>query len=219
MIRAPQAPSVMLITDPRYPLARMLDAVDAVGRALGPGRLVVQLRDKAAAAPSLEASARSLRAATERVGAMLVINVADQEALRIAIGAGADGVHVPCRDDVIRQVRARIGPSAWVSVPVHADEEVTRAITAGATAVLASPIFETPGKGPPRGVGALVSARTIAGKSLAIYALGGVSPATAAACAKAEADGVAVIRALLDASDPAVVAKALDAPFQAVSGG
>ena len=42
---------------------------------------------------------------------------------------------------------------------------------------------------------------------LAIYALGGVDASNAAACAKAGAYGVAVIRALLEASDAGEVAK------------
>ena len=212
-----RAPSVILVTDPGYALERIEHAIGAVGRELGPGRLLVQLRDKSAPAPVLAEAARVLRSACARAGALFVVNAPDTEALRIATAAGADGVHVPCRRDAVGAALARLGPSAWISTPAHTDGDVTLAAAAGATAVLVSPIFDTPGKGPARGVGALAVARTLAG-DLAVYALGGVSPSRAAACAGAGADGVAVIRALLDAADPAAVARDLDAPFQRPAG-
>jgi thiamine-phosphate pyrophosphorylase len=206
---------VILITDPRYTLVRTVDVIKEVGDVLGPGRLAVQLRDKSAPAPALASAARALRAATERAGALLVLNAPSPEALHVALDVGADGVHVPCRRDAMANVRARLGPSAWLSAPAHTDDDVTVAAAAGATAVLVSPIFDTPGKGPPRGVEALTAARRLGAEALAIHALGGVSTGTAAACANAGADGVAVIRALLEAADPRAVARDLDAPFQA----
>lgn len=209
-------PTVILITDRRYALARILEVVDAAGRALDPGKLVVQLRDKAASPSVLASAARALRPVTERVGARLVVNAPRAEIVHVARDAGADGVHVPCRREAIAAARALFGGDAWISAPAHADDDVKVAVAAGATAALVSPIFETPGKGPARGDGALASARTLVGASaLAIHALGGVTPPRAVACADAGADGVAVIRALLDADDPAAVARALDAAFRA----
>ena len=214
MTRAARPPAVVLITDPRYPLARTVEVIDAVGHALGPGRLLVQLRDKLAEGPALASVARRLRSATESAGALFVVNAATSVARHIARDAGAEGVHVPCRPEALADAGALFGSSGWISAPAHTDEDVTLAAGSGATAVLVSPIFETPGKGSPRGVSALTAARTLAGGTVAIHALGGVSPASAVACAEAGADGVAVIRALLDAADPAAVARALDAPFQ-----
>jgi thiamine-phosphate pyrophosphorylase len=46
-----------------------------------------------------------------------------------------------------------------------------------------------------------------------LYALGGITADRAGGCAKAGADGVAVIRALLDAADPARAARALYDPW------
>jgi thiamine monophosphate synthase len=46
-----------------------------------------------------------------------------------------------------------------------------------------------------------------------VYALGGVDGPRAAACKDAGADGVAVIRALLDADDVTAVASRLAEPF------
>jgi thiamine-phosphate pyrophosphorylase len=211
---------VILVTDPRWSLARVSFVVERAGRALEPGRLCVQLRDKAAPLDALARAARVLRRATAGAGALLVINASTDEALGVAADAGADGVHVP--GGAVAHARAALGEQAFISTPAHTDDEVSLAARAGASAVLVSPIYDTPGKGAPRGTGALVAARALAcgcvrdaraPAVVLVYALGGVDASRAAACAAAGADGVAVIRALLDASDPAAVARLLDAPF------
>jgi thiamine-phosphate pyrophosphorylase len=214
--RTSRAPSVILITDPRWPLARIEEVIENVGRALEAGAFAVQLRDKAASASALARAASTLRTATRRVSARLIINAANTERLRVAADADADGAHVPCRAENI--IEARVFGCAWISTPAHTDEDVATAQMSGADAVLVSPIFESPGKGTPRGVQALSAARALAG-DLAVYALGGVAVPRVAACAAAGADGVAVIRALLDAEDPATTARAFDALFQSRESG
>jgi thiamine-phosphate pyrophosphorylase len=208
-----RAPSVFLVTDPRWPLARLEEVIEAAGGALAPGALAIQVRDKSAAPVDLARTVERLRRVTVRTGALLVVNAATSEALRVAVDGGADGAHVPCRPERISDARTLLGPSAWISTPAHADEDASIAESAGATGVLVSPIFESPGKGPARGVEALVAARAYAAE-LVLVALGGVDASRAATCAAAGADGVAVIRALLDARDPAATARALAAPFQ-----
>ena len=221
---ARRAPSVFLVTDPRWSLARTEDVIERAGHALGPGALAVQLRDKAASLVDLARTARALRAVTARVGALLLVNAPGTPALRVAVEAGADGAHVPCVPEQIAEARTRLGSVSWISTPAHTDDAVAVARDAGATSVLVSPIFETPGKGPPRGVAALAAARSLSlslspspspSRELVVLALGGVEASRAAACAAAGAHGVAVIRALLDADDPAAMARALDAPFRA----
>lgn len=211
-------PTVILVTDPRWSFDHVTQVVERAGRALAPGRLGVQLRDKTAPLDALARVAAVCRRATADAGALLVINAPTHEALRVAADAGADGVHVP--GDAVSLARAALGEQAWISTPAHTDDEVLLAASAGASAVLVSPIYDTPGKGAPRGPGALAAARALAGgcardatAAVLVYALGGVDASRAAACAAAGADGVAVIRALLDASDPAAVARLLDAPF------
>ena len=177
-----------------------------------PGRLAVQLRDKTAATAELARTAAALRAATSRVGALFVVNAPTREALYVAVDVGADGVHVPCHTESIAEARRLVGDCRWVSTPAHTDADVTTAALGGATGVLVSPIFATPGKGPARGPEALTRARSL-GHRVLIYALGGVDASCVSACARAGADGVAVIRAMLDAADPAHLARALAAPF------
>jgi thiamine-phosphate pyrophosphorylase len=212
------APPVVLVTDPSVPFAHTCAVVRAAGAALGAGRLLVQLRDKASPEPVVLARALELRAVTRSVDARLVVN----GPLAVAAAAAADGVHLGGAPEPLATrlaaARAALGPHALVTVPAHDDDDVRTAQACGVTAVLVSPIFATPGKGPPRGVAALSAARVIVGNAAHpwLYALGGVSAETAATCAAAGADGVAVIRALLGlpVHEVGARAEALAAPFR-----
>ena len=198
-------PWVVLVTDPRVPLSRTLEVVRAAAAALGPDRLLVQLRDKEASQDDLLEAARALRKATCEARARLVVNGSSS----VALAAGADGVHFPKTSPtelvhLVRAARGLLGAEAIVTTVAHDDDDVTRASEAGATGVLVSPIFATPGKGAPRGVAALTAARAIVdamrrSPRLLVVALGGVTSQNAAACLLAGAAGVAAIRALYDA--------------------
>jgi thiamine-phosphate pyrophosphorylase len=193
------SPRLILITDPRYPAAHLERVIRAAAEVLPPGALAVQLRDKRP--NELARTASILAPVIAESGALLVIN----GSLDVARAVGARAVHVPCDAASIGAAREAHG---WVSTPTHTDADVSVAADAGASAVLVSPIFETPGKGAPRGVAALVAARERA-RLTRVYALGGVDVSRAAPCARAGAAGIAVIRALLDAPDPGSVARSL----------
>jgi len=207
---AQRAWRVVLVTDPRYDLARTCTVIRAAAATLGGEHVLVQLRDKEADEGSLLESAHELRKATRDVGAQLVIN----GPLAVAARAAADGIHVAGRLTAAKLVstsaaaRELLGGSAIVTTAAHDDDDVRAAVLAGASAVLVSPIFATPGKGPPRGLEALRQARAIVvdaarhGAGVRVFALGGVTAANAAACIEAGADGVAAIRALYEDGPP-----------------
>jgi thiamine-phosphate pyrophosphorylase len=207
---------VVLVTDPRYDLGRTCEALRDAATALGGHRLLVQLRDKEADEASLLATAQALRAATSELGAQLVIN----GALAIARQVAADGIHLPGRRSAAEMAgacaaaREVLGRAALVTVAAHDDDDVRHATLAGASAILVSPIFETPGKGPARGLDALRAARAIVDAArhdppLHVYALGGITGANAAACIEAGADGVAAIRALYEGAERGELLRAL----------
>jgi thiamine-phosphate pyrophosphorylase len=211
-------PGVVLVTDPLRPLEQTARVVRWAAAALGPGGLLVQLRDKVSDAQTLAVTARALREVTREAQAVFVVNGPAVLARAVA----ADGVHLPSVGPLagasllsrVAEVRAVLGAQAFVSAAAHDDDELRAADLAGATAALVSPIFTTPGKGPARGVAAISAARSLVDASrrtppLLVYALGGVTAENAAACRKAGADAVAVIRALYDATgEPAVQAAA-----------
>jgi thiamine-phosphate pyrophosphorylase len=207
------SPVVILVTDPVATIARTIDVIEEASAAIGPGRLAVQLRHKEASPAGLEDAAARLRDVTRRAGALLVVNAFTPDRLALAARIAADGVHVPC--DAVALAGA-LAAHAFVSTPAHTDHEVDVAARAGPHAVLVSPIWSTPNKGAPRGLEALRAARARAHAELRVYALGGVDGSRAAACKEAGADGVAVIRALLDARDVAAEASRLAEPFGGV---
>jgi thiamine-phosphate pyrophosphorylase len=212
VIRRGAWPALVLVTDPAFPDARILAVVLAVGAGLPAGSFAVQLRDRARDRASVASLAARLRERTLGLGVPLIIN----GDAALAQEVGADGVHLGHDAGTVEAARRVAGEAAWISVAAHDDADVARAREGLADAVLVSPIFVTPGKGPPRGTAALGKARALAGRSgaarLGVYALGGVDEGRAELCRAAGADGVAVVRALLAAPDPLGVARALVGP-------
>jgi thiamine-phosphate pyrophosphorylase len=200
---------LVLITDPSFSPAHTDRVIAAVAAAVPRGAFAVQLRDKQATPEAFRARALVLRELTRSLGVELFVNGSAE----VARDVGADGVHVPGGSS-IAEARRILGAEGHVSAAAHDDDDVRRALAEGADAVLVSPVFPTPGKGAPRGLGAIASACAIAAASesqrpLAVFALGGIDGENAKLCFEAGAWGVALIRALLAAADPAVVAMAI----------
>lgn len=197
-------PLVTLITAadvvPEPELMGRLAAVASLPEALR-ARLCVQLRDPALPAGARLALGLRLRQATSALGAALVVN----DRLDLALLLGAEGVHLGRGSVAVEDARALLDRHgrgrAWISVACHDLDDVARAAEAGADAAVLSPIFASPGKGPPLGLAALGEARRAIDaaarteRRIALIALGGVDAGTARACLEAGADGVAAIRA------------------------
>jgi thiamine-phosphate pyrophosphorylase len=146
----------------------------------------VQIRDKDLDDRSLWKISRSARALLPPATRLLVNGRAD-----IALAAGADGVHLPSDGVPPAALRRRFGPGLLLGVSTHRVEEIERARDAGADYATFGPVWETPGKGPPTGTGALARA---AASGLPVYALGGVTIERFGEVAAAGAAGVAAIR-------------------------
>jgi thiamine-phosphate pyrophosphorylase len=146
----------------------------------------VQIREKDLDDRSLWEISRSARALLPPATRLLVNGRAD-----IALAAGADGVHLPSDGVPPAALRRRFGPGLLLGVSTHRVEEVERARDAGADYATFGPVWETPGKGPPTGTGALARA---AASGLPVYALGGVTIERFGEVAAAGAAGVAAIR-------------------------
>ena len=181
-----------------------LEVLARVGRAAGlpleaRGRLSVQLRDPEIPVRALRRFGEALRQATRAVGARLIVN----DRVDLALLLEADGVHLGRRSMAVGDARALLGQGAWISTSAHGIEDVVAAARAGADAALLSPIFASPGKGPPLGPEALGEARAVLareGLSLVVFALGGVTSRNAGLCFAAGADGVAAIRGDVEAT-------------------
>jgi thiamine-phosphate pyrophosphorylase len=121
--------------------------------------------------------------------------------LDVALAADA-GLHAPERHPDVPPGLARL------SRPLHAPAQFTA--RAGAEQLLVSPVFTVPGKGRPWGVEALRAFLDgLPAPPPRLLALGGVDAANAAALKHPRLAGLAVLRVLWDAPDPAAAAAAL----------
>lgn len=190
-----------LVTDRDATASRPLR--DVVSAALRGGATAVQLREKDLDTRKLLDLARELRALTQEYRAHLLIN----DRIDVALAAGADGVHLPSNSFAVTDARRLLGASAIVGVSTHSVEQVRRAAADGADYAVFGPVFDTPAKrryGAPLGLAALHEA--VEASALPIVAIGGIDASNAVAVAATGCAGIAVIRAILSADDPAQAA-------------
>jgi thiamine-phosphate pyrophosphorylase len=174
-----------------------LPAVAAALAVLPYGCAGVQLRQPDAPARALLETARALQAICDRYAAPLLIN----DRADVALAAGASGVHLPARGLSSSDAR-RLGLKL-VGVSAHFPNDVARAARDGADFAVFAPVYDTPGKAA-QGEAALAAACRAA--PIPVLALGGVDETNAARCIAAGALGVACIRSVLGATDPAAAA-------------
>ncbi len=174
---------------------RRLDAV------LEAGATSVWLRAPDATGSELYRTARDLVWRTrERDAALIVGDRAD-----VALSVGATGVQLGFRSPPARKVRPWF--PGWIGVSCHTESELFKAQRGGADYVVLSPLFGVPAKGGP--LGTALFEKLAAQVDLPVVALGGIDGPSADRARAAGACGVAVIRALRDADDPAAAARLL----------
>lgn len=167
----------------------------------------MQLRDKDLSGSALFRLAQRLRVATSRAGALLIVN----ERIDVALAVGADGVHLGGGALPVDVARTLLPAGALIGQSVHGVDE---AAASDADFVFFGPVYDTPAKrafGAPQGVGRLREAVDAA--RVPVIAIGGVDADGVAEVRDAGAAGVAVIRAILGASDPADATRALFEAF------
>lgn len=123
----------------------------------------------------------------------------------VALAAGAEGVQLRAASLAPVDVR-RLNPHWWIGLSVHDLGQAQAAHAAGADYLLVGPVFATathPDRAP-LGVERLAE---IVRLDLPVIAIGGVTRERIAELVAAGVYGVAAIRALWDAADPAVAAR------------
>lgn len=194
--------ALYLITDRRQAPNGQL--IPTVRRALEGGVRAVQLREKDLSAAELLPLAGELRSLTREFGAHLLIN----DRVDVALATGADGVHLGGHSLPAADARRLLGPDNLIGVSTHRIEEIRTAEESGADFVTFGPVWFTPSKAPygePVGLAQLREA--CAATALPVFALGGVRPERVPQALAAGAAGVALISAILAASDPAAAAQ------------
>lgn len=196
--------SVYLVTDRGLLAGRRL--TDVVAAAVAGGVTCVQLREKEASGREFVRIAKELLEVLRPVGVPLIIN----DRVDVAVAADADGAHVGQDDIPAAAARKMLGPDKILGVTVATPEEAAKAAEEGADYVGASAVFATPTKtdtGSPMGIDGL--RRLCMASPVPVVAIGGVNLENAGDMIRAGAAGVAVVRAIMAASDPKAAAQLL----------
>ena len=181
-----------LATDENIETTR-LGILSGVRAAVEAGVHLVQLREKALSARYVYDLAMDLFEITHGSDTRLLINGRAD----IALGAGADGVHLTSRSLPTSTVRERFGKDFLIGVSTHSLDEVRTAERAGADFALFGPVFETPGKAVSRGIDALGNiSKQFPG--FPVVGVGGIDQKNYSLVIEAGAAGFAAIRALND---------------------
>lgn len=211
-----------MATEPAPPLADLL-AVYAVTpdgyepdrheaqlqAAFAAGLRCIQLRDKAASASELRRLALRWRAITSPAGALLIIN----DHAELAAEVDADGVHLGPNDEPLSAIRAR-HPHLLLGGSASSPERALLLAGQGADYLGVGAIFDASATKPDarhhRGPELLGQLRNLRGVGhLPLVAIGGITLHNADRCFAAGAAGVAAVRAILGAPDPAAAVTTL----------
>ncbi len=183
-----------LVTDRHQTAGRPLLSV--VVRAVRAGVRAVQLRERDLPIRGLLALARDLQ--RESPDIKLLIN----DRVDVALGLPCQGAHLRESSLPASVVRGLLAPSQLMGLSVHSIEGAVSAERHGADFVVLGPIYDTPSKrefGPPLGLRILEqAARTVA---IPIFAIGGITAVRAREVRQAGGFGVAVLSAILSASN------------------
>ncbi|MGH9093660.1 MAG: thiamine phosphate synthase [Acidimicrobiales bacterium] len=204
-----------LVTDTT--LCGSVGVAATVAAALAGGVTVVQVRDPQASTRQLLDLAWAVTHELQGTGVPLVVN----DRLDVALAAGADGVHLGQSDlppeDARRLARAAGVGDLLIGWSAATDDDLRRLgeLPAGTVDYLGSgPVWSTSTKDAGPAIGLDRLAAVCRAVSLPVVAIGGVTPANAAACRAAGAAGVAVVSAICGQPDPAAATRAVRAGFE-----
>lgn len=188
---------LLLVTDRKLTQGR--DLLWVLQQALDGGVTAVQLREKDLNGKELFDLAEKSRALCDRYDAQLFIN----DRVDVALAVDAAGVQLGKASMPIETARALLGPGKTIGMSTHFLAEATEAQRSGADFILFGPVYFTPSKavyGQPQGIAAL--REIVENVMLPVYAIGGIKAENLPATLQAGIRGVALIAAIIAASDP-----------------
>jgi thiamine-phosphate pyrophosphorylase len=200
-----QSAHLYLVT---MPSDRLLEKVEA---AVQGGVKIVQYRQKEGADSERIAIAQQLCQICHQYGALFLVN----DRVDIALVVGADGVHLGQQDMPVAIARQILGEDLIIGLSTTSPQELEIAIAAKPDYVGVGPVFATPTK-PGKAASGFEYVRYAAQKlaqnsdpklEMPWYAIGGIDAENLAEVVGAGASRVAVVRSLMQAENPALVAK------------
>jgi thiamine-phosphate pyrophosphorylase len=195
---------LLLVTDRHRTHGRSLPSV--LQQAVEAGLPAVQLRERDLPTSELLRLAQQIRAITSQPAVSLIIN--DRVDLMLALNL--DGVHLRANSLPVAVVRRMAGADRLIGLSTHSLAEVRQANRDGADYVVFGPIFDTPSKrqfGSPVGLEQLAEACRLS--AIPVFAIGGVTGASAPDVLRAGSHGIAVIGSILDREDAAAATRAM----------
>jgi thiamine-phosphate pyrophosphorylase len=171
--------------------------------AIAGGATAIQLRAPELDDVELLPIAREIVDVCRDAGVLCIVN----DRVDVAVAAGADGVHVG-QDDEPEAARAMLGPDRVLGISVR-DADQARAAAAAGADYLGVTVWSTATK-PEAVAGGLDGLSAVAGASpLPVVGIGGIDATNAAEVIHAGAAGVAVISAVVAATEPVMATRAL----------
>ena len=188
--------SLYVILDTDHVLGR--DLRELVSAICSGGATAIQYRAKNEEPASHEMALPLVIDVAEKNGVPLLVN----DHLDLALRFGSRGIHLGCSDLPISSARKRAGESLVIGATVHTPEEALRAADSGADYLSVGSIYPTSTKKDIRVVGLGILETICSGSTLPTVAIGGITLSRIEEVLSRGADGVALISAVLDASDP-----------------
>ncbi|OMQ42796.1 thiamine phosphate synthase [Ensifer sp. 1H6] len=177
------------------------------------GATLIQYRDKTSSTREMIEQARAIGAALSDTGVPFVVN----DRTDVALGSGADGVHLGRDDMDAATARSIMGDTAIIGLTVKNEADAETAIASPIDYACIGGVYETLSKHNPdppvgpEGFARLRATLLAAKPNLPVGAIAGINAQRAADVVAAGADGVAVISTIFVAVDPAAATRELRA--------
>jgi thiamine-phosphate pyrophosphorylase len=180
------------------PSSNLFEIVEA---ALQGGLDIVQYREKSADDVTRIHTADKLNQLCHRYNALFIIN----DRVDLAAAVNADGVHLGQQDMPIATARKILGAQCLIGRSTTNPDEMQRAIQEGADYIGVGPVYETPTK-PGKSAAGLEYVRHAASHAdLPWFAIGGINADNVSDVLSAQAERVAVVRAIMEAENPMLI--------------
>lgn len=174
--------------------------------ALGPAA-ALHVRDRGAPVATLAATAERFATLARPPEAAVFINARPD----LAAAVGAQGLQLGADDLSVADARG-LFKAGWIGRSVHSLPEAEAAVADGADYLMLGSVYDTVSHARSAPVGIDLLRRVVA-LGRPVIAIGGVTSLRVGELARAGAWGVAAIRALWHAADPAAAARTLAAPW------
>ena len=191
------------VTDRAWTVRQTL--LEQIEEALAGGVTLLQLREKALDPEAFLQEAVEACRLCHRYGVPLIIN----DNVDVALGSGADGVHVGIEDAPVQQIRRRTGSDFIIGATAKTVEQARLAEASGADYLGVGAVFPSPTKKTAIRITNAQLREICASVRIPAVAIGGINAENALEICGCGARGIAVVSAIFAAQDIRTAAAAL----------